>query len=162
MDQVFKDQYTISNIVIGSGVSTTVRLGRNVKTGQQLACKIYDLRADGMDGDFTQLQRALKLMTLLDHPNIASFRTAYKSRHTLFVFEELAAGGDLFSLVIESVRLQEFEVRWILRQILLGLEHLHTKGIAHRDIKLENVLLCVCPEPEVSCPIKYCQLEASN
>lgn len=89
-------------------------------------------------------------MTQLDHPNISSFKRAYKSQHTLFVFEELSAGGDLFSLVNGSIRLTELEIRWIMRQILVGLEYLHARSVAHRDIKLENVLLCVCPKPAVS------------
>lgn len=94
--------------------------------------------------------RTVNLTKALNHPNISSLKRAYKSRHTLFVFEELAAGGDLFSLACGLVRLAELEIRWILRQILTGLKYLHAKNIAHRDIKLENVLLCICPNPAVS------------
>lgn len=151
--QLFADKYTISDIILGSGASTTVRLSQNVKTGQQLACKIYDLRARrevGRHEEIWELKRALKLMTQLDHPNISSFARSYNSQHTLFVFEQLSAGGDLFSLVYRAIRLAEVEIRWTLRQILVGLEYLHAKGVAHRDIKLENVLLCICPKPAVS------------
>lgn len=153
--QFFSKQYTISDIVLGSGFSTTVRLARDVTTGQQLACKVYDLRvrwANNRHGEIAAIMRAVDLTTSLNHPNISSLKRAYKSRHTLFVFEELAAGGDLFSLVCGQIRLPELEVRWMLRQILSGLKYLHAKSIAHRDIKLENVLLCVCQNPAVPAP----------
>ncbi|KAJ4391330.1 hypothetical protein N0V93_004947 [Gnomoniopsis smithogilvyi] len=146
----FSDQYSISDVVLGSGASTTVRLGHDVKTGQQLACKVYNLRErweKDLRGQIAAIIHTVNLTKRLDHPNISSLKCAYKSRHTLFVFEELAAGGDLFSLVCGSIRLAELEIRWILRQVLSGLKYLHAKSIAHRDIKLENVLLCDCPNP---------------
>ncbi|KAJ4418162.1 hypothetical protein N0V82_005737 [Gnomoniopsis sp. IMI 355080] len=146
----FSSQYIISDMVLGSGTSTTVRLAHDVTTGQQLACKVYDLRVRMsymFSGEVMAIMRAVDLTTSLDHPNISSLKCAYKSRHTLFVFEELAAGGDLYSLVCGRPRLTELEVKWMLRQMLSGLQYLHAKGIAHRDIKLENVLLCVCQNP---------------
>lgn len=95
----------------------------------------------------------MNLSKHLQHPNVTTLKCAYQSQHTLFVFEELAAGGDLFSLVCGSTRLSEVEIRWIIRQLLSGLKYLHAKRVAHRDIKLENVLLCVCPKPAVSLPV---------
>lgn len=51
-------------------------------------------------------------------------------------------GGDLFSQVLQRGRLSAAESKWIIFQVLLGLQYLHQiKNIAHRDIKLENIIL---------------------
>lgn len=80
-------------------------------------------------------------------PNIASFRGAYKSRHTLYVFEDLATGGDLFSLMMRESRFSESDVRWMMRQIVRAVAYMHEKGVVHRDLKPENILCAICPKP---------------
>jgi len=58
-----------------------------------------------------------------------------------YTFTDLAAGGDLFSLLMRQACLEEFEVRWLVKQIVSAISYLHAKGIVHRDLKLENILL---------------------
>ncbi|KAG6080879.1 hypothetical protein E4U15_003130 [Claviceps sp. LM218 group G6] len=65
---------------------------------------------------------------------------------TSFIFTELAAGGDLMSLINRHNRLKEFDCRIIIRQVLRGLSYLHSKGIIHRDLKPENILLAYSPK----------------
>ena len=54
---------------------------------------------------------------------------------------EYASNGDLLNFLKNNQTLPEKEVARILEQILKGLEHAHSKGICHRDIKLANILL---------------------
>lgn len=73
-------------MVIGEGVSTKVRLAYDVKNRQQLACKIYDLqklRDSGCGREILKIMRSLKTMSQIEHPNISSFRRAYKSEQNL-------------------------------------------------------------------------------
>merc|ERR1712190_715379 len=64
-----------------------------------------------------------------------------KNHH--FIFMELANGGELFDQVIDrgATAMPEDVAKGFLRQMLAGVKHLHDRGIAHRDLKLENVLL---------------------
>jgi serine/threonine protein kinase len=59
---------------------------------------------------------------------------------------ELATGGDLFSLLFRSDKIDDWAIRSIIRQVLRGLAYLHSKGVAHRDIKPENILCGVTPQ----------------
>ena len=54
---------------------------------------------------------------------------------------ELCAGGDLLNYVRKRRRLKEPFAQKIFRQIIDGLSYIHSKNIAHRDIKLDNILL---------------------
>ncbi|CAK5280150.1 unnamed protein product [Mycena citricolor] len=64
---------------------------------------------------------------------------------TRFIFLQLCTGGDLFTYIVayteKDSRLCEAESKFIMFQILVGLEHLHSRQISHRDLKPENILL---------------------
>ncbi|KAL9119819.1 MAG: hypothetical protein Q9187_003626 [Circinaria calcarea] len=75
-------------------------------------------------------------------PNVVHLEKVFQTVNTLYVFEELITGGDLFSYIEhKGGRLNEAETAVILRQILEALEHLHSLDIVHRDLKPENILM---------------------
>jgi len=59
-----------------------------------------------------------------------------------YIFSELSTGGDLYSYMqIRGGHLDDYNARFISRQVTLAIQYLHFNGIAHRDIKPENVLV---------------------
>lgn len=64
-----------------------------------------------------------------------------ESRQVMLIVQELAAGGELFSLLSHSGPLPEDVARLYFQQLMDGLEHLHSLSIAHRDLKPENLVL---------------------
>lgn len=74
----------------------------------------------------------------------------YRAADSMWVFMELVGGGELFDRLIDSGCLREREARPYLTSILEGLRHAHTKGIVHRDIKLENVMLTIDGGPNAA------------
>lgn len=70
-------------------------------------------------------------------------------RDNLYIFQDLIPGGDLFSYLAKGdclTSISETESLIIVYQILHALKYLHDQGIVHRDLKLDNILLCA-PEP---------------
>ena len=60
--------------------------------------------------------------------------------HIVYVME-VCGGGDLLTYVRRRRKLKEDFAKYIFRQIILGLQYVHSKGVLHRDIKLDNILL---------------------
>lgn len=67
--------------------------------------------------------------------------TANKQKMVDYIVLELVSGGELFDFVSMGGRFTEPEGRYIFRQLLQGLHHIHSHGYAHRDLKCENLLL---------------------
>lgn len=74
---------------------------------------------------------------------------------------DLASGGDLLNYVRRRGRLKEDLAKFIFRQIILGLQYINSKGILHRDIKLENILLTTKNEVKI-CDFGVCNQDSSN
>ncbi|KAL2289112.1 hypothetical protein FJTKL_02923 [Diaporthe vaccinii] len=145
----FHHKYAVTNFTVGSGASAQVNLAIDEETGDYVVCKIYNLESLRLRGFSAVIQRLVQethVRSQIEHPNLASFRGAYKSSSNLYVFEDLAAGGDLFTLT-ERCRspMSEIEVRWLIRQVVTGAGYMHTKGLVHRDLKLENILCATTP-----------------
>eukprot|EP01087_Luapelamoeba_hula_P021474 TRINITY_DN7518_c0_g2_i1.p1 TRINITY_DN7518_c0_g2~~TRINITY_DN7518_c0_g2_i1.p1 ORF type:complete len:768 (-),score=107.22 TRINITY_DN7518_c0_g2_i1:250-2553(-) len=87
------------------------------------------------------IQREIDIMQGLSHPNIVRYLGSERTDNTLTIFLELVAGGSIASILKKFQRLNEKTIRSFTRQILSGLQYLHKKGFAHRDIKGANILV---------------------
>ena len=77
----------------------------------------------------------------LDHPFIASLLFSFEDPQYYYLVTEFYSGGSLFDLLKRKGRLSERQAMFYGAEILLGIEHLHTKGYLHRDLKPENVMI---------------------
>ncbi|KAL7918935.1 kinase-like domain-containing protein [Trichoderma austrokoningii] len=150
--QLFENKYLITPRCLGTGGEGAVYLTVEPKTKRQLVCKLVNLgRQDGKmphDELYRKLQE-IDVLRQLKHPNILPYIDAIISSHSLYLFTELASGGDLISFMNRHEFIQEIDCRIILRQVVRGLAYLHRKGIIHRDLKPENILLAY--SPRISC-----------
>ncbi|KAI1144008.1 kinase-like protein [Hypoxylon sp. FL0543] len=148
---LFNHRYIISNRVLGSGAFASVHLAVDAETGRQLACKIHDLDHLRQFPHSQDLIRRIldetDILGKLRHPNLPTFVYAFRSRHTLYTFTELATGGDLFSMRLTRGTFTEEESKLVILQMVNAIFHLHEGKIAHRDLKPENVLLATGPHP---------------
>ncbi|KAI0840526.1 kinase-like protein [Hypoxylon sp. FL0890] len=147
--QLFDDRYIISNRILGSGAFASVHLAVDARTGRQLACKIHDLdhlcRFPHSQDLIRRILDETDILGKLRHPNLPTFVYAFRSRHTLYTFTELATGGDLFSMRLARGIFTENESKIVILQIINAILHLHEGWVAHRDLKPENILFATGP-----------------
>ena len=88
-----------------------------------------------------KLLREVSLLLKLRHNHVVKIYETIESEHHIIIVMEICAGGDLLNYVRKRRRLKEPVAKKIFKQILDGLCYIHSKSIAHRDIKLDNILL---------------------
>ena len=80
-------------------------------------------------------------MKKLKHNSIVKIFENFENSKYLVIVMEYINGGDLRSFVRKRLRVDENTAKFIFRQIIEALEYIHSKGVIHRDIKLDNILI---------------------
>lgn len=127
---------------LGSGTTGKVRLAKKTDTGEHVAIKIISKASFEKKPSFkAKVQREMSLMRLFEHPNLLKLVDVLESPRHMYIVIEYAANGELFDYLISNRKLPDEVAARIFRQIIYGLEYLHSLGICHRDLKPENILL---------------------
>uniref|UniRef100_G1PTG5 non-specific serine/threonine protein kinase n=1 Tax=Myotis lucifugus TaxID=59463 RepID=G1PTG5_MYOLU len=87
------------------------------------------------------LFREVRIMKILNHPNIVKLFEVIETDKTLYLIMEYASGGEVFDYLVAHGRMKEKEARAKFRQIVSAVQYCHQKRIVHRDLKAENLLL---------------------
>ncbi|XP_043931557.1 serine/threonine-protein kinase MARK2 isoform X7 [Protopterus annectens] len=125
---------------IGKGNFAKVKLARHVLTGKEVAVKIID-KTQLNSSSLQKLFREVRIMKLLNHPNIVKLFEVIETDKTLYLVMEYASGGEVFDYLVAHGRMKEKEARGRFRQIVSAVQYCHQKHIVHRDLKAENLLL---------------------
>jgi len=127
---------------LGEGQFGKVKEAVHVETGMRYAAKIIKKTAIKTKKDADTVKKEVNLMKALNgHPNILHMFEVLEDAEKFYLILELAAGGDLFDKIISMGGFTEDQARVYFQQIVSGLRHCHDKGIIHRDMKPENLLL---------------------
>ncbi|CAG0889532.1 unnamed protein product [Cyprideis torosa] len=125
---------------IGKGNFAKVKLAKHIPTGKEVAIKIID-KTQLNPNSLQKLFREVRLMKILDHPNIVKLFQVIETEKTLYLVMEYASGGEVFDYLVFHGRMKEKEARAKFRQIVSAVQYCHQKKIIHRDLKAENLLL---------------------
>ncbi len=137
-------RFTLENGIAVGGVAT-VYLGRDEVLDRPVAVKILHPGFEGSDLA-RRFEREGSLAAQLSHPNIVQVYDAGKEsdeegRETSYIVMEYVPGGDLKDLMDEKGPMPESELSRIGAALAAGLAHAHERGVVHRDVKPQNVLM---------------------
>ena len=127
---------------IGSGSFGTVYAAVNMDNGMVMAVKEIRMQdSQSMKQVLKALKDEMTVLEMLRHPNIVLYYGVEVHRDRVFIFMEYCQGGSLARL-LEYGRIEDEKVIQVYTmQMLEGLSYLHHKGVVHRDVKPENILL---------------------
>lgn len=150
----YKQFAWVKGELIGKGTFGKVYLALNVTTGEMMAVKQVKVSRSGLASkQVTEVIDALlsevETMKDLDHVNIVQYLGFEKVGNIYSLFLEYVAGGSVGSCLRMYGRFEEDLIRYLTAQVLRGLSYLHSRGILHRDLKADNLLL----EIDGSCKI---------
>ena len=127
---------------IGQGAFGKVNLGLNVLTGRVVAIKSFKKTPiEKFKHKMKKIQYETELMKRFNHKNITKILEVFNDEEYMLIIMEYINGGNLFSFVKKRRKLSEKMAKFLFRQIILGIQHIHSKNVVHRDIKLENILI---------------------
>lgn len=112
-----------------------MRMGVHRLTGTRVAIKQIPKAMSAA------LTREIHHHRQLHHPHVTQLYEVIATENNIWLVTELCSGGELFDYLAEKGRLDEDETRLFFGQLCLAVAYVHEKGIVHRDLKLENVLL---------------------
>uniref|UniRef100_A0A8C7KRN8 non-specific serine/threonine protein kinase n=1 Tax=Oncorhynchus kisutch TaxID=8019 RepID=A0A8C7KRN8_ONCKI len=121
---------------IGKGNFAKVKLARHILTGREVRQQQEHFLIC-----LARLFREVRIMKILNHPNIVKLFEVIETEKTLYLVMEYASGGEVFDYLVAHGRMKEKEARAKFRQIVSAVQYCHQKHIVHRDLKAENLLL---------------------
>ncbi|XP_074164016.1 death-associated protein kinase 3 isoform X2 [Sminthopsis crassicaudata] len=129
---------------LGSGQFAIVRKCRQKSNGMEYAAKFIKKRrlsSSRRGVSREEIEREVDILREIQHPNIITLHDIFENKTDVVLILELVSGGELFDFLAEKESLTEEEATQFLKQILDGVHYLHSKRIAHFDLKPENIML---------------------
>lgn len=92
------------------------------------------------------MRQELHICEQLEHPHIVRVLDLIEDSSNIYIMMEYISGGHLLDMLTrvhqdKSDKLSEKEVGSMIHQVMLALNHMHARGMIHRDIKLENIMV---------------------
>jgi 5'-AMP-activated protein kinase, catalytic alpha subunit len=126
--------------LLGQGTFAKVYHARNTRTSVSVAIKVIDKGKVVKVGLVDQIKREISAMKLVRHPNIVQLNEVIATKTKIYFVLEYVKGGELLAKVKRG-RLKEDVARKYFQQLICALDFCHSRGVYHRDLKLENLLL---------------------
>ncbi|RMY18806.1 hypothetical protein D0866_13064, partial [Hortaea werneckii] len=123
---------------LGSGSFGVVYKAIEKATGDLVAIKHIDL--EGSDDDIREIQQEISLLATCSSEYVTSYKASFVRGVKLWIVMEYLGGGSCLDLLKPGAIAEQY-IAIILRELLQGLDYLHSTGKIHRDIKAANILL---------------------
>ncbi|KAE8709781.1 CBL-interacting serine/threonine-protein kinase 10 [Hibiscus syriacus] len=137
--KVLMKKYEVGRF-LGQGNFAKVYHARNIETSKSVAVKVIDKEKVLKAGMIDQTKREISGMCLVKHANILELYEMMASKTKIYFVMEYAKGGELFNKLSKG-KLREDLARKYFQQLISAVDFCHSRGVYHRDLKLENILL---------------------
>lgn len=126
---------------IGSGAFSEVVLAYNNIDGKNYACKVISREKMVEIGELGHVEQEIAVVSKIHHPSIVLIKKVINIPDFIIIVMDYCSRGNLYDLLISKGHFSDAEIRKFVIDIVEGLVFLHSQGIAHRDIKLDNIVL---------------------
>ena len=125
--------------VLGEGMTGQVTRAIHLPTNEEVAVKRVSKH---VVRDMKALRLEIQFLSTLKHRNVVQLKAAYEDAKMVYMVLELCPGGDLLDRLLskKNHRYTETEVRSLVGQMISAIGYVHSNGICHRDLKMDNWL----------------------
>jgi len=134
------DRYVLLDL-IGQGGMGRVYLARDTRLNRQVALKILSPERVNNPRAIARFEREARVGAQLQHENLVRIYDSGESNGRYFLVMEYIEGKTIGTLISEQGPMPSATAVRLLRQVALGLEHAHRKGLIHRDVNPYNILV---------------------
>ena len=127
---------------VGSGAFGKVVLGKHILTEEKVAIKILDkMILNQTPEDYELVRKEISILKLVKHKFIVQLYEILQTAQHIFIIMEYCEGKEIMDYILTQNRLSELESLKYFQQLINCLFYLHSQNIAHRDVKIDNMLL---------------------
>ncbi|CAL8253491.1 unnamed protein product [Merluccius merluccius] len=153
----FDDLYKLTDEMLGQGAYAKVQGCISLQDGNEYAVKIIEKSAGhSRSRVFREVET---LYQCQGNRNILELIQFFEDSSCFYLVFEKLRGGSILTHIQNRRHFDELEASRVVRDIAQALDFLHTKGIAHRDLKLENIL---CEYTDRVSPVKICDFDLGS
>ena len=146
------DEYELVEL-LGKGSFSHVYKAWNIhqnSDSEYVGIKVISKKNLNQDGDTERLHREVDAMNSLSHENIVRLYKFFNDKDYYYLVMDLCQGGTVYSYISAGNHLREPQAATIFLQIVEAIDYCHSHNIAHRDLKLQNILFTTFPSIKVS------------
>ncbi len=152
--KILSEKYEVDTMTLGFGEFSVIKLSTDKNTKQKLAIKFFSKNVDKNSHGLNIIENEIRLLSCVNCPNVIKIYDYYlgdsplkeekglsPNKYISYIVLEYMERGDLFDLVKRKKSFPINIVRFFFKQLINGLYSLKKVNIAHRDIKLENLVI---------------------
>ena len=102
------------------------------------ALKIIKKNTVTSESDFAN---EIGMLKSIDHPNVLKYFECYMDEFNYYIVTEFCPGGELLSYIVKERGINDWQAAFVMKQVLSAVNYCHARGIVHRDLKVENILV---------------------